>query len=62
LCGDDDGLIGAIMYLVLNVAFQVYLGSAAIFDFIGVIVFPVLFIVTEALKFCKRFERLRKGE
>jgi hypothetical protein len=34
---------------VLNFAFQVYLGSAAIYDFIGVIEFPVLFIVTEAL-------------
>jgi hypothetical protein len=56
------GIVGTILYLVLNVAFQVYLGSAQLYDFVGVVFFAVLLVVTEALKFYGTLKAIRTTE
>jgi hypothetical protein len=44
------GMIQTALYLALSLAFQIALGSAAVYDFVLVFVFPTLLIVTECLK------------
>jgi hypothetical protein len=44
------GIIQSYLYLALSLAFQTALGSAAVYDFVLVFVFPTLLIVTACLK------------
>jgi hypothetical protein len=50
---------GCSVQTALNLAFQIILGSQSIYDYLGVIVFPLLLIGTELLKFYGTLQAIR---
>jgi hypothetical protein len=56
------GCAGTALYLFLNLAFHVYLGSVEFYDILGVVFFPALLIVTEVLKYYGTLKAIRTTE